>query len=60
MVLGSGLSFLTTRVLQWVFAPQPSAFALALLFASAVGIFLGLYPAVKEAKLEPVEALSFE
>jgi putative ABC transport system permease protein len=60
MVLGSGLSFLTTRVLRWVFAPQPSAFALALLFASAVGIFFGLYPAVKAAKLEPVEALSFE
>jgi putative ABC transport system permease protein len=60
MALGSGLSYLGTSFLNWVFSPTLSAYALAVAFSCGVGIFFGIYPAEKASKLRPVEALSFE
>ncbi len=60
IVLGTGLSYAGTLFLKWVFAPQLSAFAVAVAVASAVGIFFGLYPAVRASRLDPVAALAFE
>jgi len=60
IAFGVGMSYIITLFLKWLFAPKFSAFLLAVLFSSAVGIFFGLYPAVQASKLQPVEALMYE
>jgi putative ABC transport system permease protein len=60
IALGTLLSYTGTALLGWAFAPRLWAFAVAVLFSSVVGVFFGLYPAVRASRLNPVQALSFE
>jgi putative ABC transport system permease protein len=60
IVLGTAMSYGMTWLFGWSFAPSLSSYPLALLFSSAVGIFFGLYPAIRASQLDPVQALMYE
>jgi putative ABC transport system permease protein len=63
-MLGIGLGILIQRLVarfgDWPVSLQPNAIALAFLFSALIGVFFGLYPALKASRLDPIEALRYE
>jgi putative ABC transport system permease protein len=60
MTLGTLISRLATHLLGWSFTVNPMAYGLAVAFSAAVGVFFGMYPAVRASRLDPVAALAYE
>lgn len=60
VLLGVGVSALLSKQSGWTTIVSPSSIVEAFLFAAAVGIFFGLWPAKKAADMDPIVALRYE
>ena len=60
ILLGNGLGKIVTNIAGWTFHLSMSACFISIGFSMLIGVFFGLYPAAKAAKLDPIEALNYE
>lgn len=63
-VIGVGIGYLAAYLISniggWPFVVNSLSVMVAFTFSLLIGIFFGIYPAMKAAKLAPVDALNYE
>ena len=60
ILIGSGIALAVNMFAGWSVSMPWWSFALGLGFSATVGIVFGMLPAMKAAKLDPIEALRYE
>ena len=58
--VGTGAAVVLRQAFRWSTSVGPSSILIAFLFAAAVGILFGVWPARRAASLDPIEALRYE
>lgn len=60
MLLGMAISFLLCKIVDFSFVVRPELVVLVVAISTSIGLFFGIYPAKRAARLDPIEALRTE